>query len=131
MIDAADLKRLRKLNAMYTMHSNSRCTLFWRVMQMGYPQFVDDNHQVKRAAVGMKDGRLLYYWNRTFFDKLSLPETGFVAAHETMHVILDHCQRRGNRDPKQWNHACDILDNEMLLNDYGGISVSCLRKMAT
>jgi len=34
-----------------------------------------------------------------------------VLAHEVMHPALHHDTRRGDRDPKRWNEACDYAIN--------------------
>lgn len=49
-----------------------------------------------------------------FVDKMTLQETVFVLAHEVMHPALMHIIRRGNRSPKRWNVACDIVVNYLL-----------------
>ena len=37
-----------------------------------------------------------------------------VVAHEVLHCALGHCSRRGDRDPNDWNIACDHVVNLML-----------------
>ncbi|MGH0003164.1 vWA domain-containing protein [Pseudovibrio ascidiaceicola] len=60
------------------------------------------------------DGKTLFYdpvWP-TF---LSEQELMGVLAHEVMHVALEHIIRRGNRDSKRWDMACDYAINPELL----------------
>lgn len=37
-----------------------------------------------------------------------------VLAHEVLHVVLGHADRRGDRDPERWNMAADYAINDML-----------------
>ena len=55
------------------------------------------------------------YVNPSFCETLSLDETAFVFAHEVMHCVLGHIDRRGTRQPEQWNHAIDYATNLMLV----------------
>lgn len=55
------------------------------------------------------------YVNPSFCETLSLDETAFVFAHEVMHCVLGHIDRRGSRQPEQWNHAIDYATNLMLV----------------
>jgi hypothetical protein len=41
----------------------------------------------------------------------------FVLAHEILHCIGEHAERRGNRDPRGWNIACDLAINPILKSD--------------
>ncbi len=56
------------------------------------------------------DGFYLYY-NRDFIDRCSLDETKFVVAHEVMHNVYDHFERRLKRDPRLYNMAGDYVIN--------------------
>ena len=38
-----------------------------------------------------------------------------VIAHEVMHIVMKHCLRRGDRDPKKWNIAADYVINDIIL----------------
>lgn len=59
------------------------------------------------------DGTNLKY-NPTFLESLTDPELTAVIGHEVMHCALLHPYRRGNRDLKQWNRACDYAINSEL-----------------
>jgi len=80
------------------------------IMQM---PLVEADDWCTTAAV---DGRYIY-WNRKFFEGLTLDEVIFVLAHEVMHVVYDHLGRRGHRDPEYWNMAGDYCINAMLQNE--------------
>jgi predicted metal-dependent peptidase len=80
------------------------------IMQM---PLVEADDWCPTAAV---DGRYTY-WNRKFFEGLTLDEVIFVLAHEVMHVVYDHLGRRGHRDPGYWNMAGDYVINAMLQNE--------------
>lgn len=61
------------------------------------------------------DGRHLYY-NEDFLGKLGKREVEFVVAHEVLHCIYDHMERRGGRDPRLWNCAADYVINLELVD---------------
>jgi predicted metal-dependent peptidase len=61
------------------------------------------------------DGVSLFF-NPDFVDNLHAAELAGVLAHEVMHPALAHHTRRGGRDPKRWNMACDYAINPMLLD---------------
>jgi predicted metal-dependent peptidase len=60
------------------------------------------------------DGRTLRYCP-AFVTTLSPDELAGVLAHEVMHCALAHPARRGDRDPEQWNVACDLAVNPLLV----------------
>lgn len=60
------------------------------------------------------------YYNKEFFEKLYREEESYVESvmvHEVMHLALQHPLRRGNRNPDLYNIACDIVINNMLVNE--------------
>ena len=56
------------------------------------------------------DGRNFYY-NSRFIMKLKTKEVEFLFGHEVLHVVYEHIDRRGNRDPQIWNIANDYTVN--------------------
>lgn len=54
--------------------------------------------------------------NPKFIDELSEEETMGVLAHEVLHCILGHLDRRGRRKPYRWNVAIDHATNLFLLD---------------
>jgi len=60
------------------------------------------------------DGRRIYF-APSFLDGLSDSELDFVLMHEILHVVLQHCQREGDRDHERSNIACDIVVNSNIL----------------
>jgi predicted metal-dependent peptidase len=62
------------------------------------------------------DGRNLYF-NTQFFNAMSNKEIEFVIAHEILHCVFDHLERRGGRDPKIYNIAADYIVNNTLVRD--------------
>jgi predicted metal-dependent peptidase len=56
--------------------------------------------------------------NPNFVESQTEEETIGVMAHEVMHCILGHADRRGNRIPEQWNLAIDFATN-LILSDAG------------
>lgn len=53
-----------------------------------------------------------------FVEKITEDETIGVMAHEVMHCILGHTDRRGGREPDLWNVAIDFATN-LILADAG------------
>ena len=62
------------------------------------------------------DGKHLYY-NKNFLGALPDEELDFVIAHEVMHCVYDHFDRRATRDPQYWNMAGDYKINGMLVRE--------------
>lgn len=54
---------------------------------------------------------LKFYYNSRFIMMLKPKEVEFLVAHEVMHVVYDHMDRRGSRDPQLWNIAGDYTIN--------------------
>lgn len=71
---------------------------------------LEETEAVKTAAT---DGVSLLF-NPHFVAQLSRRELVFLVAHEIAHVVLKHMLRRGARDHKRWNKACDYAINIML-----------------
>jgi predicted metal-dependent peptidase len=80
------------------------------------------------------DGVSLYY-NPKFVETLSGSQLVGTLAHEVMHPALHHHTRRGGRDPRLWNEACDyainpiIVDAGMMLPE-GALLDNCYRGMS-
>ncbi len=53
-------------------------------------------------------------YNPEFIGSLPLEEVKGVVAHEAAHPMCGHHTRRGSRDSKQWNYACDLAINPLL-----------------
>ena len=58
-----------------------------------------------------------FYYNPEYIDALSLEQTEFVLAHEALHCALSHFARRGHRLKHQWDLACDLAINPLLIRD--------------
>lgn len=69
-----------------------------------------------RMPTAATDGRKIYF-NPMFLQSLSADERIFVLAHEVWHCVAGHIERRGNREPKNWNLAVDHEVNNLLLDD--------------
>lgn len=59
------------------------------------------------------DGTWMWYAKK-FLDEETEATILFTVAHEVLHCALGHHVRRGGRDPKRWNIACDYVVNWML-----------------
>jgi predicted metal-dependent peptidase len=62
------------------------------------------------------DGRNLYY-NTQFFNAMNNKEIEFVIAHEILHMVFDHLERREDRNPMLYNIAADYIVNNTLVRD--------------
>jgi predicted metal-dependent peptidase len=62
------------------------------------------------------DGRTIFF-NRKFFEKMSVKQVEFVIAHEILHNVFDHMTRRDGRNPKIFNIAADYCVNGQLVRD--------------
>ena len=60
------------------------------------------------------DGYYIYV-NPGFCASLSTDEISFVFAHEVVHCVFGHIDRRGQRNPDLWNQAIDYATNLMLV----------------
>jgi predicted metal-dependent peptidase len=60
------------------------------------------------------DGKKIFY-NPEFMDSLADDEIEFVVAHEAYHCANRHHTRRGTRDLRLWNVACDYVLNADLI----------------
>lgn len=113
-----DDTRIGRLNRAYAKMLNYRSSLLHEAVKLGYPRFVDE--LVDTACVGESDdGRVVYYWNRAFFDNKKGIDLTYICAHETLHLVLGHPLRTGDRDKHRWNVACDIMVNALLDYQFG------------
>jgi predicted metal-dependent peptidase len=62
------------------------------------------------------DGRTIFF-NRKFFEKMTVKQVEFVIAHEILHNVFDHMTRRDGRNPKIFNIAADYCVNGQLVRD--------------
>lgn len=62
------------------------------------------------------DGRHLDY-APPFVAGLDFAETQFMLAHAALHCALGHFVRRGQRDRRRWDAACDYAVNQLLVDD--------------
>jgi predicted metal-dependent peptidase len=86
---------------------------FWTTTLFKLPMIED-----KEGTITPKyatDGKAIYF-NPKFADTLTLEETKGILAHETGHVILLHPFRRGTRELRKWNFACDYSLNQILID---------------
>lgn len=56
-------------------------------------------------------------YNPEFMDSMSLSQTVFILAHETMHCVFQHMYRRGNKNHNKYNIAADYIINDLLTNE--------------
>jgi predicted metal-dependent peptidase len=79
--------------------------------------------QIKEAEewcnTAATDGRAIYF-NRKFFEPLSIKQIEFVIAHEILHNVFDHMGRNEGRDRQIFNIAADYCVNGQLIRDHIG-----------
>jgi predicted metal-dependent peptidase len=72
-------------------------------------KFVPDTN----IKTGSCDGQTIRY-NPEYIDKMPLSKVQGFVAHSVMHPAMLHHTRRGNRDKKTWNAACDYAINSII-----------------
>ena len=86
-----------------------------RVGPDGKPKpIVNVADSVDTCAVTVKNGRLVLYWNKEFFENLDINTAMADLEHECLHLVMDHISRREGRDPKLWNQATDLAINQLI-----------------
>lgn len=63
------------------------------------------------------DCQTTIWYSPAFVDTLTLGEVKGVLCHEIMHKANGHHLRRGERDHRRWNEACDYAINPLILAD--------------
>jgi len=66
------------------------------------------------ARTACTDGENIYI-SPSFWDTLTPDEQKFLLAHELAHCFLKHHLRKGNRNHRLWNIACDFIVNALLM----------------
>jgi predicted metal-dependent peptidase len=72
--------------------------------------------QPRSSIATMATDGVSLYFNPLFVENLSAAEIAGTLAHEVMHPALQHHTRRGGRNLRRWNMACDYAINPMLLD---------------
>lgn len=86
-----------------------------RVNPDGSPKpIVNVADSVDTCAVTVKNGRLVLFWNKEFFENLDITTAMADLEHECLHLVMDHISRREGRDPKLWNQATDLAINQLI-----------------
>lgn len=57
---------------------------------------------------------------RQYVERLNEQQTIFLLAHEILHVAFAHLPRMKNKDAELWNRACDVVVNEILIEENVG-----------
>ena len=86
---------------------------FYGLLLMHMPFKIDE--RCKNAAT---DGKYIIF-GPNYLDELNDSELDYVLMHEVLHVALQHCFRKGDRDPERYNKACDIIVNSNILYSSG------------
>jgi predicted metal-dependent peptidase len=64
----------------------------------------------RKVETAATDGKK-HYWNPDFVATLTPAKLLGTQGHESGHDALHHSSRRGGRDPRKWNEACDYAIN--------------------
>lgn len=86
---------------------------FFGDLTFSFPIKFDDTLNPPTACT---DGETITFHPK-LVQSLSDAELQFVLSHEVMHPALMHNARCTGRDPIKWNVACDIVVNQLLIND--------------
>lgn len=90
---------------------------YFGILNLGVNKVVMDRDSMTSAfdgelpSIGFTNGTTITYLATSM---LTLSELNFLTIHELLHIISLHAQRRGLRDPKLWNLACDHVDNRTI-----------------
>lgn len=84
----------------------------WLTMAM---KIIEDKNMPMPTTAVDQYGNL--YYNPEYIEKATPQETETIICHEVLHVAFMHPTRRGERDPYLYNIACDIIVNNMLVNN--------------
>lgn len=86
------------------------------VLNIGKPEWIND---IPTAAVAFEENKkdFRFVFNPEFAESLSDADMGFVSAHETMHILLNHLELSQKFDNHQmFNLAADAVINDYLIN---------------
>lgn len=80
-----------------------------------FPKYIDKDGTEKVAGTAATNGKI-YYWHPDFLEKLSANELMIVFAHETYHIIMQHCNplRAFGKNKTIWNLAVDYVVNSSI-----------------
>ena len=79
----------------------------------------------KKIPTLATDGKSIFY-NEEYLEKLEPDEVMGCLLHEVLHPAFFHISRKGSRDHKLWNIACDYAINPILLNEGGKLPEGAL-----
>jgi len=87
---------------------------FWAFL-LSYLNFHEDK-TIKTGTMGV-DYKGNVFYSKDFVESLNDEELKGVLAHELGHIILNHLKRGKGKDGELFNVACDIVVNNLLVND--------------
>lgn len=93
---------------------------YFGTLSMRLIPVVDDT--IDTAAT---DGKRLFV-SPKFWNSLTDKERVGVTCHEVLHCSNKHHVRRGQRDPKLWNVACDLAINPIVISSGFTLPTGCL-----
>jgi predicted metal-dependent peptidase len=69
---------------------------------------------VNKDIPTLRTDMVVVEYNPDFLNDLAIEVAMFALVHEIAHIFLKHGFRRGGRNPRKWNRACDHAINLML-----------------
>lgn len=77
--------------------------------------------KMERGAmgVGFENGQVRLVYDPEWLEKMTVQQVMFCLEHECLHLILDHLDRMGDRNPLLWNFAADFAVNGYILDAPG------------
>jgi len=87
-------------------------------------RYIKGNPEVDTAAVNIRDGKVNFYYNEEFINKLPPEQLMFVIAHEFYHIARLHLDRmmRRKMHSQLYNMAADMIINENILKDLSNVA---------
>lgn len=86
---------------------------FYGSIALEMPYALREDLPVPTAAT---DGETIFY-HPDYVRGLTDKQLTFITGHETIHAAHRHLDRLGNREPKRFNTAADIVDNQILVDN--------------
>ena len=96
----------------YTMLAMRRVRAFYYSMLASINKVESD--EVPTMAVSIDT----LYYSSEFVKEMTLPELLFVELHEILHLAMRHNVRKGTRNHRLWNMACDFYINKVLAEEF-------------
>lgn len=112
MTNNADARKRLTIDAKTARVHLTRAVPYFAPLMLRQPLVVSDTLPPGMGAACDAKGRV--YLGVAQAAQWSFMQLCGILLHETLHPTLDHFGRQGDRDPKTWNIAADVVINEMV-----------------